>query len=70
MSPERTSAEVYDQLAALLVPATPAGTRRSTSDVADGLKKIRRVVLTEGIPEVVSSMTKKPGAWEHVVQFG
>lgn len=56
--PDRTTREVYDSLSSLLSPSTafPAGRYRSTSEIADGLKRIRRIILTEGIPEVVSHM--------------
>lgn len=57
MPSDRTTREVYDSLSALLSPPTtfPAGRYRSTSEVADGLKRIRRIILTEGIPEIVSA---------------
>lgn len=59
MPPVRSSSstgDVYDQLSALLSPpgAYPAARYRSSSEIADGLKRIRRIILTEGIPEVVS----------------
>lgn len=54
---ERHKADLYDAYAALLSPASayPAGRYRSTSEIADGLKRLRRLILTEGIPDVVSS---------------
>jgi hypothetical protein len=43
--------EVYEHLVGLL---NPSGSRhRSSSEISDGFKRIRRMVLTEGIPEVV-----------------
>jgi hypothetical protein len=48
-------AEVYEHLAGLLHPQSSSSTsrHRSSSEISDGLKRIRRSVLTEGIPEVV-----------------
>lgn len=60
MAPSRSPvSDVYDQLAALLSPpgAYPAARYRSSSEIADGLKRIRRIILTEGIPEPVSVPT-------------
>lgn len=56
--PPSSQKEVYDQLATLLAPPTafPAGRYRPSSDVSDGLKRVRRIILTEGIPEVVSAI--------------
>lgn len=48
------SATAYDALLPLL---TPANRHRTSSEISDGLKRIRRLVLTEGIPEVVSYLT-------------
>ena len=64
MPAERSQREIYDSLSALLSPSTafPAGRYRSTSEVADGLKRIRRIILTEGIPEVVSGKNTVPSA--------
>jgi cell cycle arrest protein BUB2 len=47
-------AQVYDTILALLTPTASWSRHRSHSEVSDGLKRIRRIVLTEGIPEVVS----------------
>ena len=44
----------YDTLLPLL---TPANRHRTSSEISDGLKRIRRLVLTEGIPEPVSLPT-------------
>lgn len=44
---------VYDKFAALLAPSTQ-GRTRSSSEIADGMKRIRRLILTDGIPEIVS----------------
>lgn len=41
----------YDTLLPLL---TPVNRHRTSSEISDGLKRIRRLVLTEGIPEPVS----------------
>lgn len=55
--------EVYANLASLLSPggaAAAAGQgkhRSSTTEIADGLKRIRRVLLTEGLPEIVRLST-------------
>lgn len=56
MAPASSPREVYDSLQALLNPATqyPGGRYRATPEIGDGLKRIRRIILTEGIPEVVS----------------
>ena len=45
------STTAYDALLPLL---TPTNRHRTSSEISDGLKRIRRLVLTEGIPEVVS----------------
>ena len=47
------TAAVYDQLVGLLQPSG-SGRHRTPSEQSDGLKRIRRLVLTEGIPEEVS----------------
>lgn len=49
-----SQAAVYDQFNHLLKPGPSSGRHRTPSDIHDGLKKIRRLVLTEGIPEEVS----------------
>jgi hypothetical protein len=51
-------AEVYEHLAGLLNPSgsSSSSRHRSSSDISDGFKRIRRLVLTEGIPEVVRVM--------------
>ncbi|WVR03724.1 hypothetical protein IAU60_000719 [Kwoniella sp. DSM 27419] len=59
--------EVYDALSALLDPLTAAahsGRHRSTSEISDGLKRIRRTVLTEGIPEVAGRPPLRPKIWK------
>lgn len=43
--------QTYETLLPLL---TPAHRHRTSSEISDGLKRIRRLVLTEGIPELVS----------------
>lgn len=43
--------KTYNTLLELL---TPTNRHRTSSEISDGLKRIRRIVLTEGIPEVVS----------------
>lgn len=42
--------KTYNTLLELL---TPTNRHRSSSEISDGLKRIRRIVLTEGIPELV-----------------
>lgn len=42
--------KTYNTLLELL---TPTNRHRSSSEISDGLKRIRRLVLTEGIPELV-----------------
>jgi cell cycle arrest protein BUB2 len=56
-----TPTQVYDSLLALLTPTASWGRHRSHSEVSDGLKRIRRIVLTEGIPEVVSPLSPEGG---------
>lgn len=58
---DRVALQVYESLSNLLSPpnAYPSGRYRSTSDIADGLKRIRRTILTEGIPEIVSASETK-----------
>ncbi|WOO80787.1 Cell division control protein 16 [Vanrija pseudolonga] len=63
---ERHKADLYDAYAALLSPASayPAGRYRSTSEIADGLKRLRRLILTEGIPDVPSRPPLRPRIWK------
>ncbi|BEI79729.1 hypothetical protein CcaverHIS002_0102580 [Cutaneotrichosporon cavernicola] len=60
------SGDVYDQLAALLSPpgAYPAARYRSSSEIADGQKRIRRIILTEGIPEPDGRPSLRPRIWK------
>ncbi|EIW66443.1 hypothetical protein TREMEDRAFT_34771 [Tremella mesenterica DSM 1558] len=51
--------DVYDQFSTLL---NPASKHRSASDISDGLKRIRRLVLTEGIPNDVTPL--RPRIWK------
>lgn len=52
---EKDDRTTYDKFASLLTPANQSQSRhRSASDIADGMKRIRRLILTDGIPEVVS----------------
>ncbi|WWC68523.1 uncharacterized protein I206_102452 [Kwoniella pini CBS 10737] len=55
---------LYDTLSNLLNPLSLTGRHRSTSDISDGLKKIRRIVLTEGIPEVPNRPALRPKIWK------
>ncbi|WWC60422.1 uncharacterized protein I303_102994 [Kwoniella dejecticola CBS 10117] len=57
-------ADLYDTLSALLNPLSLAGRHRSTSEISDGLKKIRRIVLTEGIPEAPNKPSLRPKIWK------
>ncbi|KAL7424640.1 CDC16 protein [Cryptotrichosporon argae] len=61
-----SSRDTYDHLAAILSPATayPSGRYRSTSDISDGLKRIRRLILTEGIPEAAGRPALRPRIWK------
>lgn len=53
---EKDDRATYDKFAALLSPPTQGQSRhRSNSEIADGMKRIRRLILTDGIPEVVSA---------------
>jgi hypothetical protein len=50
--------QLYETLTSLLNPShvTPyssSSRHRTSSEISDGLKRIRRIVLTEGIPEIV-----------------
>ncbi|WWC88064.1 uncharacterized protein L201_002967 [Kwoniella dendrophila CBS 6074] len=56
--------DLYDTLSSLLNPLALAGRNRSTSEISDGLKKIRRTVLTEGIPEVPGKPSLRPKIWK------
>ncbi|KGB78608.2 hypothetical protein CNBG_4446 [Cryptococcus deuterogattii R265] len=58
-----TSTEVYDSLHSIL--SHPLTSRhRSSSEISDGLKRIRRIVLTEGIPEVSGRAPLRPRIWK------
>ncbi|RSH94798.1 hypothetical protein EHS25_004604 [Saitozyma podzolica] len=59
-------AEVYEHLAGLLHPQSSSSTsrHRSSSEISDGLKRIRRSVLTEGIPEVHGRPSLRPRIWK------
>jgi len=46
--------KTYNTLLELL---TPTNRHRSSSEISDGLKRIRRIVLTEGIPELVRPLS-------------
>lgn len=50
---EKDDRAVYDKFASLLSPSTTSR-HRSASEIADGMKRIRRLILTDGIPEIVS----------------
>ncbi|KAK4686192.1 cell cycle arrest protein BUB2, partial [Tremellales sp. Uapishka_1] len=61
--------EVYDQLLVLLNPGPStttyaSGRYRTTSEISDGLKRIRRIVLTEGIPEVPGRPALRSRIWK------
>lgn len=54
---EKDDRATYDKFAALLSPPSQGQSRhRSASEIADGMKRIRRLILTDGIPEVVSGV--------------
>ncbi|ADV25121.1 cell cycle arrest protein BUB2 [Cryptococcus gattii E566] len=58
-----TSTEIYDSLHSIL--SYPLISRhRSSSEISDGLKRIRRIVLTEGIPEVSGRAPLRPRIWK------
>ncbi|OCF44101.1 cell cycle arrest protein BUB2 [Kwoniella heveanensis CBS 569] len=61
--------EIYDSLSSLLNPLTLTGRHRSTSDISDGLKRIRRIVLTEGIPEVPGRPPLRPKIWKLMLKI-
>jgi hypothetical protein len=50
---EPATLETYDRFLALLNPAT-SNRYRSASEISDGHKRLRRLILTDGIPDVVS----------------
>ncbi|WVQ64999.1 uncharacterized protein L199_003169 [Kwoniella botswanensis] len=56
--------DLYDTLTSLLNPLALSGRHRSTSEISDGLKRIRRIVLTEGIPEVPGKPSLRPKIWK------
>jgi len=47
--------KTYNKLHDLL---TPTNRHRTSSEIHDSLKRIRRIVLTEGIPELVSLLMR------------
>ncbi|WVO14715.1 hypothetical protein L204_102353 [Cryptococcus depauperatus] len=55
--------EIYDTLSSILNPLSPGGRQRS-SEISDGLKRIRRIVLTEGIPEISGRPALRPRIWK------
>ncbi|WVN87189.1 uncharacterized protein L203_102366 [Cryptococcus depauperatus CBS 7841] len=55
--------EIYDTLSSILNPLSPGGRHRS-SEISDGLKRIRRIVLTEGIPEISGRPALRPRIWK------
>ncbi|WRT65793.1 uncharacterized protein IL334_002742 [Kwoniella shivajii] len=59
-----TKLEVYDTLSSLLNPLALGGKHRSTAEISDGLKKIRRMVLTEGIPDVSGKPSLRSKIWK------
>ncbi|KAK6907463.1 cell cycle arrest protein BUB2 [Kwoniella mangroviensis CBS 10435] len=61
MSP---STDLYETLSSLLNPLALSGRHRSTSEISDGLKRIRRIVLTEGIPERLGKPSLRPKIWK------
>ena len=46
-----TSTELYDSLVFLLKPSSRY---RDPKEISDGLKKIRKAILVDGVPELVS----------------
>ncbi|WWC96869.1 hypothetical protein V866_003744 [Kwoniella sp. B9012] len=56
--------DLYETLSSLLNPLALSGRHRSTSEISDGLKRIRRIVLTEGIPEVPGKPSLRPKIWK------
>ncbi|WVW80260.1 hypothetical protein I302_102238 [Kwoniella bestiolae CBS 10118] len=58
------STDLYETLSSLLNPLSLSGRHRSTSEISDGLKRIRRIVLTEGIPEVAGKPSLRPKIWK------
>ncbi|WWD16396.1 hypothetical protein CI109_100822 [Kwoniella shandongensis] len=55
--------DLYDNLSSLLNPST-SSRYRASSEIYDGLKRIRRVVLTEGIPEIDGRPPLRPRIWK------
>ncbi|AAW44959.2 mitotic check point protein bub2, putative [Cryptococcus deneoformans JEC21] len=58
-----TSTEIYGSLHSILSPAL-IPRHRSSSEISDGLKRIRRIILTEGIPEVPGRPPLRPRIWK------
>ncbi|OWZ70929.1 hypothetical protein AYX14_03639 [Cryptococcus neoformans] len=58
-----TSTEIYDSLRSILSPPL-ISRHRSSSEISDGLKRIRRIILTEGIPEVPDRLPLRPRIWK------
>ncbi|OXB33615.1 cell cycle arrest protein BUB2 [Cryptococcus neoformans] len=58
-----TSTEIYDSLRSILSPPL-ISRHQSSSEISDGLKRIRRIILTEGIPEVPGRLPLRPRIWK------
>ncbi|KAK8861681.1 hypothetical protein IAR55_002504 [Kwoniella newhampshirensis] len=63
-----SQSEIYDNLSSLLNPST-SSRYRSSSEISDGLKRIRRVVLTEGIPEITGRPPLRPRIWKLMLKI-
>ncbi|ORX35248.1 rab-GTPase-TBC domain-domain-containing protein [Kockovaella imperatae] len=65
-----TQSEVYNQLSSLLVPTSASHSRhRTTSEISDGLKRIRRLILTEGIPYEDGKASLRPAIWKLMLRI-
>ncbi|WVQ78877.1 hypothetical protein IAT38_000968 [Cryptococcus sp. DSM 104549] len=64
-----TPSELYSSLSSILNPLTLPGRHRSASDISDGLKRIRRIVLTEGIPEIPGRPALRPRIWKLMLKI-
>ena len=50
--------EIYDKITSLLTPPSSSSRHRAPNELFVRLKRIRRVILDDGIPELVISLTR------------
>ncbi|ODN77115.1 hypothetical protein L202_05647 [Cryptococcus amylolentus CBS 6039] len=59
-----SSTTLYSLLSNILDNSSKSGRHRASTDIQDGLKRIRRLVLTEGIPEVPGKPPLRARIWK------